>query len=158
MIQRIQSLFLLLAIVALILLLVFPFATFYSQTGIYELDIFGLKSITPGNTIPFVDWFFWPLTGVAAIVIILDLVALFSFTKRIRQINLTHGAVFLNILFVVALMFYYIPGVEEKTNTAVDYKGSLGIYLPLISLVFTLLAQRYVKKDERLVRSADRLR
>lgn len=158
MIQRIQSLFLVIAVVALLLLLAFPFATFYSQTGIYELDIFGLESITPGNPIPFADWFFWPLTAVAALVIILDLVALFSFKKRIKQINLTHVAVFLNILLVVALMFYYIPGVEEKTNTTVDYQDAFGIYLPLISLVFTLIAQRYIKKDERLVRSVDRLR
>ncbi len=158
MIQRIQSLFLVLAMVALILLSVFPMAMFYSQTGVYELNVFGLESLTPGNEIPFVWWFFIPLPALAGIVLILDLIALLSFKKRTRQITLTHAAIFLNIVFVVGLMFYYIPAIEENTTTTVNYRDSLGIYLPLISLVFTLLAQRYIKKDEKLVRSVDRLR
>lgn len=158
MIQRIQSLYLVLAMVALVLLSVFPMAMFYSQTGIYELNIFGLESITPGNKIPFVGWFFLPLTAIAGIVLILDVVALLSFKKRLRQINLTHAAIFLSIVFIVGLMFYYIPAIEENTRTKVNYRNTFGIYLPLISLVFNLLAQRYIKKDEKLVRSVDRLR
>ncbi len=33
-----------------------------------------------------------------------------------------------------------------------------GSYLPLVSLLFTFLAVRFVKRDEALIRSADRLR
>lgn len=158
MIQRIQSLFLVLAIVAMGLLALFPIASFYSDTGVYVLDVFGLNSITPGNEVPFVDWFFLPLIAVAGVIIVLDAVALFSYKRRIRQIKILQGTILLNILFIVGIMFYYVPAVEENTGTLVDYQNSTGIYLPLISLVFSLLAQHYIKKDEKLVRSVDRLR
>jgi hypothetical protein len=158
MIQRIQSLFLLVAIAAMVLLAFFPMASFYSDTGIYVLGISGLDSLTPGNEVPFVTWFFYPLPVVAALIIILDVVALLAYKKRLRQIRILQGTILLTILFVVGIMFYYVPAIEENTGTVVDYRDSTGIYLPLISLVFSLLAQHYIKKDEKLVRSVDRLR
>ena len=49
MIQRIQTVFLFLAIIAVILLAFFPLATFYSQTGIFVLHVYELESITPSE-------------------------------------------------------------------------------------------------------------
>ncbi|MGM0565452.1 MAG: DUF4293 domain-containing protein [Bacteroidota bacterium] len=158
MIQRIQTVFLFLAIVAIILLAFFPLATFYSQTGIFVLHVYELESITPGAEIPFIPWIFAPLAVAALVVLILNVIALLSYKNRIKQIKLTQVSILLNILFIVGLMFYYVPTIEENTSTAVDYTESIGIYLPLISLVFTLIAQHFIKKDEKLVRSVDRLR
>ncbi len=158
MIQRIQTVFLVLAIIAVILLAFFPLATFYSQTGIFVLHAYELESITPGAKIPFVPWIFAPLAVIALVVLILNVIALLSYKNRIKQIKLLQVSILLNILFIVGLMFYYVPTIEENTSTAVDYTESIGIYLPLISLVFTLIAQHFIKKDEKLVRSVDRLR
>jgi len=158
MIQRIQTVFLFLAIIAVILLAFFPLATFYSQTGIYVLKVYELESITPGTEIPFIPWIFAPLAVTALVVLILNVIALLSYKNRIRQIKMTQVSILLNILFIVALMFYYVPTIEENTSTTVEYSESIGVYLPLISLVFTLIAQHFIKKDEKLVRSVDRLR
>ena len=158
MIQRIQSVFLFIAIIAIILLAFFSLATFYSQTGIFVLHVYELESITPSTEIPFVPWIFAPLAATALVVVVLNLIALLSYKNRLKQIRLTQVSILLNILFIVALMFYYIPTIEENTSTTVDYTESVGIYLPLISLVFTLIAQHFIKKDEKLVRSVDRLR
>ncbi|MBK7637253.1 MAG: DUF4293 family protein [Saprospiraceae bacterium] len=44
------------------------------------------------------------------------------------------------------------------TNKANQINDEIGIYLPLIGLIFSILAARYIKKDEDTVRSMDRLR
>jgi len=48
--------------------------------------------------------------------------------------------------------------IEKKINIIPNYLDSIGIYLPLIALVFMVMANRAIKRDEKLVRSADRLR
>ncbi len=158
MIQRIQTIFLFIAIVALGLMAYFPIADFYSNTAIYSLNVIELESLTPDAPIPFPEWFFTPITATVALIIILDIIALFSFKKRKRQINLTQVTIFLNVVLIVGTLFFYINEVEDITKSQVDYQGAFGIYLPLISLVFNVLAQRFIRKDEALVRSADRLR
>ncbi len=158
MIQRIQSIFLLLAILALGLMAYFSIANFYSNTAIYTLNVLHFTSLTPDAVIPFPQWFFIPVTATVALIVLLDVIALFSFKKRIRQIKLIQVAIFLNVVFIVGILFYYIPEIEKVTKTQVDYHKAIGIYLPLVSLIFNVLAQRFVRKDEALVRSADRLR
>lgn len=158
MIQRIQSLFLLLAIVALLLIGAFPIAKFYSQTGIYVLNLFELESLTPDNVIPFVSWFLYPLLALVLALVVLNVVAFISFKNRVKQIKLTQIAFLLNVILIVGLLFYYIPTIEENTATSSNYQGAYSIYLPLVALIFTLLAQRFIRKDEKLVRSVDRLR
>jgi uncharacterized oligopeptide transporter (OPT) family protein len=64
----------------------------------------------------------------------------------------------LNIAFILAVLFIYIPLVERKTGIKPDYAGGIGIYLPIVSLMFLVLANRAIKRDEKLVRSSDRLR
>lgn len=158
MIQRIQSLFLLLAIVALLLIGAFPIAKFYSQTGIYVLNLFELVSLTPDNVIPFVSWFLYPILAIVLALVVLNVVTLVSFKNRVKQIKLTQIAFLLNVILIVGLLFYYIPTIEENTATSANYHGAYSIYLPLVALIFTLLAQRFIRKDEKLVRSVDRLR
>jgi len=47
---------------------------------------------------------------------------------------------------------------ESLTMTDADYIREPGIYLPIVSVVFLVLANRFIMKDEKLIRSADRLR
>jgi len=63
--------------------------------------------------------------------------------------------IFLNIILVAGVFLNY-P--KLFIDTKIDIEPGLGTYFPLISLVFLVLAYRFILKDEKLVKSADRLR
>jgi ABC-type polysaccharide transport system permease subunit len=58
----------------------------------------------------------------------------------------------------MGIFFFYIPMIEKKISIVPDYSKAFGIYLPLVALVFLIMANRAIKRDDKLVRSADRLR
>jgi hypothetical protein len=160
MIQRIQTVYLSLAIIALALLFFFQLASFPSDSGMVYLKFFltGIKNPTPDGTVPFAMGYFVPLILIVLVIAILDGMAISLYKNRPKQIRLTNIAVMLNILFILAVLFIYIPMIERKTGIKPDYAGGIGIYMPVISLMFLVLANRSIKRDEKLVRSSDRLR
>ena len=86
--------------------------------------------------------------------IALAIIAVLTFKKRQTQFVLNRLNIILN--FVLLGVFVYrslsIPG-----ETLVSQKG-IGVLLPIISIVFLVLANKAIKKDEDLVKSVDRLR
>ena len=86
--------------------------------------------------------------------IALTIIAVLTFKKRQTQFVLNRLNIILN--FVLLGVFVYrslsIPG-----ETLVSQKG-IGVFLPIISIVFLVLANKAIKKDEDLVKSVDRLR
>jgi len=158
MIQRIQTVYLSLSIIAIALLFFFPIAYFYSELASLRFYITGIKNMVPSGGLPFPVWFAAPLMVADLAVMALAAVTISLYKDRPRQIKLTNIAVMLNILFVLALLFIYIPMIEKHTLIKADYAGTFGIYLPIISLMFLVLASRSIKRDEKLVRSSDRLR
>lgn len=158
MIQRIQTLYLFLAFLAIALLFAFPLAQFFSETGTYIFSITGLKNMVPGEPDAFNSMVFLPMVIVAIGIALLVLFTIFQFKKRALQIKLTSVGVFASIVLIMGIFFLYIPMIEKKINIVPNYLDSIGIYLPLIALVFIVMANRAIKRDEKLVRSADRLR
>lgn len=158
MIQRIQTVYLSLAFIAIGLLFAFPLAQFFSETGTYIFSITGLKNMVPGEPNAFNSMIFLPLIVVSIGIALLALFTIFQYKKRLLQIKLTNFGVFGSIALIMSIFFLYIPMIEKKINIVPDYLNSIGIYLPLIALVFTVMANRAIKRDEKLVRSADRLR
>jgi len=93
----------------------------------------------------------------AGIVSLLAFVSIISYKKRVSQMK--YG--FLNTLLlgiIIALLYYQIIEGDKILPHPVygDYK--IGFFLPIIALIFNVLANFYIKKDEDLVRSADRIR
>jgi hypothetical protein len=158
MIQRIQTLYLSLAFIATALLFAFPLAQFFSETGTYMFSITGLKNMVPGEPDAFHSMVFLPMIIVAVGIGILALFTIFQYKKRTLQVKLTSGGVFASIALIMGIFFLYIPMIEKKINIVPNYLDSIGIYLPLVALVFFVMANRAIKRDEKLVRSADRLR
>ena len=158
MIQRIQTLYLFLAFLAIALLFAFPLAQFFSETGTYIFSITGLKNMVPGEPDAFNSKVFLPMVIVAIGIALLVLFTIFQFKKRALQIKLTSFGVFASIVLIMGIFFLYIPMIEKKINIVPNYLDSIGIYLPLIALVFIVMANRAIKRDDKLVRSADRLR
>jgi amino acid transporter len=158
MIQRIQTLYLSLAFIAIALLFAFPLAQFFAENGAYVFSITGLKNMVPGDPDAFSPMIFLPLIIVAVGIAILDLFTIFQYKNRSFQVKLTNIGVLAAIALILGIFFLYIPMIEKKINIVPDYRKAFGIYLPLVALVFMVMANRAIKRDEKLVRSADRLR
>ena len=96
-----------------------------------------------------------PLTfGLIFGVIALTIISILSFKKRKLQFVLNRLSIILN--FVLLGVFVY-RSLTLSGETLVSEKG-IGVLLPIISIVFLVLANKAVKKDEDLVKSVDRLR
>ena len=93
------------------------------------------------------------LIGGAVGVGLLTLIAIFLFRNRRLQVILCT----VSILLLVAYVAYgVLLGTTDPAASQAEVEP--GIALPVLTFVFVLLAGRYIKQDERLVRSADRLR
>jgi hypothetical protein len=158
MIQRIQTLYLSLAFIAIALLFAFPLAQFFAENGAYVFSITGLKNMVPGDPAAFSSMIFLPLIIVSVGIDLLILLTISQYKNRAYQIKLTHIGVLASIALIMGVFFLYIPMIEKKINIVPDYSKAFGIYLLLIALVFMVMANRAIKRDEKLVRSADRLR
>lgn len=158
MIQRLQSLFLLLASAAATATFFVPLSNFVSEMAYYKFYITGIEHISPNPQELFSVGFVLPLAILFGIIAIMSLGAIFLYKNRPMQIKLSQIGIFLNIITILGILFYYIPEIEKATNVSADYVNAYGIYMPLISLLSLVLANRFIKKDEKLVNSFDRLR
>ncbi len=146
MIQRIQSLFLLLAAVCAFSLFALPFAS----TG----DTVATSSL-------FADSIYDIQDHVALIALFaaaggLALISIFLFNNRKLQLMLGRFAIIANIIGIILVIVFFMN--EKESLGAVNPDDGLGIYPPILFIVFGILALRYIGKDENLVKSMDRLR
>lgn len=145
MIQRIQSLYLLLAVAAYVCLFFFPFATFTTSSKTFELSVLGITENGALNQRAV------PLLAGVLLLIILTFTIIFLYKKRMLQSRLTAISILLNVALIVG-MFLYSDNFTENASF------ETGTFLVLIPLVFLVLANRSIRKDEIKVRAADRLR
>ena len=99
----------------------------------------------------------WPIAALAAASAAVALVEIFQYRTRFRQLML--GSI--NVLLIVATLgasFYYSSRGEQLLNLKLAGTFEAGFYLPTLALLLNLLATRFIRRDERLVRSMDRLR
>lgn len=156
MIQRIQTLFLFLVFATSLAAFFFPLANFFSSPAYtVELTVFGVREYAHYEVI-------WPNTILLPIVLglvsLLAFMTIFLYRRRILQVRLIRFDLLLIIIYLALVFFYYVPALESLTQTSADYINEPGIYLTLASVVFLILANRFIMKDEKLIRSADRLR
>ena len=85
---------------------------------------------------------------------VLAIYSIFNFKKRQHQFVLNR----LNMIFnFILLGFFVYRSLNLSGETFVSEKG-IGMFLPAISIVLLVLANKAIKKDEELVKSVDRLR
>lgn len=168
MIQRIQSVYLTLVLVFSILCFAFPIAN-------YEFKILDTRTEAQLNLIPktidentlneigqegYVNTL--PLILIIVAVGILSIVSVFLFKKRAMQIRVIAITMLVDMVYIGLIFLYYVDKFANvlelnfKTMTSVSY--SVGSMLPILSLILLFMANKAVRKDEKLVRSADRLR
>ena len=136
MIQRIQSVFLLLSSLS------------FLGTGFFRTAVVGVESF---------EWLPMALLGLNGLVGVGALAAIFFFKDRKQQLKTTN---FLQYGAIVALLAAfgasYLSGALNEITTNVGAMALL--ILPILGYLFIRLASARIKKDIELVRSMDRLR
>tara|TARA_B110000305_G_scaffold13497_1_gene12699 strand:+ start:1073 stop:1483 length:411 start_codon:yes stop_codon:yes gene_type:complete len=86
--------------------------------------------------------------------ILLTLLSILNFKKRQLQFVINRLSIILNFLLLGVFVY---RSLTLSGETLVSEKG-IGVLLPIISIVFLVMANKAIKKDEDLVKSVDRLR
>jgi Domain of unknown function (DUF4293) len=157
MLQRIQSLFLVLVAVAMAALNVLPIwaktsldgsqtATLTTQQLVYQQG---------ANTIITPVWF---IAGLSIIIAIVALVAVFQFRKRSSQMGLCAiNSLLMTALTGTVMYFIFMKG-RNYFDPAQQGEIGTGFYALLAALVCNFLANRFIRRDEQFVRSQERMR
>jgi hypothetical protein len=155
MIQRIQSVWLLLASLSIFALFAFPLVhNVYVGAIPQTIKITGVYQDVAGQMVRSTS--FLILTIVTIVMGILPLIILMRFKDRKQQIALCYSLV----LVLIGYSFWMsqtVKGVIGDNNIKVENMG-IGVLLTSVSIVCVLGAIRGIKNDEKLVKSADRLR
>lgn len=151
MIQRIQSLYLSIVVVLTGLAFWLPLARFTTGADTYSLTAMGLRG-ADGTIVQSTVY----LTILQAACCLLPLVTLFLYKHRLLQIRLAAAELVLLLGAAGMTTIYYLNDGGFPADT---FRGfGIAFVFPIVSLVFIYLAIRAIGRDERLVRSLDRIR
>ena len=149
MIQRIQSVYLLVVSILMVICMCNPIGSIITSTN--EISEFGNLFITlPDGT---KDYAPWALFVILLVVAVLAFVTIFLFKKRMLQIRLTIFSSVVLIGYYLALVAYIFM-LAEKTS----FTPSWTICLPFVGIILNWLAIRGIGADEALVKAYDRFR
>ena len=152
MIQRIQSVWFFLAAITMGCLLFVPMATSNFNGTDYFILAGGLYKKTNGTASQMVAY--TPLFICNIAFCLICIINIFNFKKRGVQkiIALISIVLIIGMSFIASRYAQNIPGTLENANYAV------GMFLPPVAIIFIILAIRGINNDEKLIKSADRLR
>ena len=149
MIQRIQSVYLLVVTILMVICMCNPVGSIIASTN--EISEFGNLCITlPDGT---KDYAPWALFAILLVVAALSFGTIFLFKKRMLQIRLTIFSSVMLIGYYLALVAYIFMLAKETT-----FSASWTICLPFAGIILNWLAIRGIGADEALVKAYDRLR
>ena len=150
MIQRIQTLYLLLVVVLGTLLCVFSPVQFLLPDATEYVSLHAMDK--------------WPMAVMTLAVPVLALVTIFLFKRRLVQarLNIMNVVLCLGYYALLALYTAYVVKGYEMIGNAfmagADWYLNVWAGIPLVNVVLLMMATRRILKDEALVRAADRLR
>jgi hypothetical protein len=147
MIQRIQSLYLLLSTVLVGLLLFLPFAEIIKDGAVYLMNLKGILLDGPVIQSGIIVLF------LVVVIVFMHIYIILKFKQRLLQVRLIKIAI-LSLLALFGMFFF------TAYNT---FSGALASFkishvFPVIAIILDWLAMRAIKKDEALIRSIDRIR
>ena len=155
MIQRIQTVYLLLIVILSGFVIFSPLADLLNNSDklYYLVDFKGISLIqTTGNVI---ESRIWALTSVSMVVPILAIIAIFSYKNRVKQIRLTVINMLFMLCFYIFLVLFIWPACSRLHA---EWHLRIVSVFPLVNLILSYLAIGAIGKDEKLIKSLDRLR
>ncbi len=155
MLQRIQTLYLLIIVILSGITLFVPNAQFLSSPDKidYIFNLRGLYGVTENVNTLMQD--VWALTAIKVLITFIAFYTIFVYKKRILQIRLT--------IFNMVLMMGYYPILFIylwliKSNLKIEYSIGFVSIFQVINIILSILAIRAIGRDEALVKSLNRLR
>jgi hypothetical protein len=154
MIQRIQSVYLLLITILSAIVFFLPVSYVATSANSFVLSCKGFTTVPPIDALHIVTW---PFALIGVLVPLVAFASIFLYKNRKLQIRL-------NIInFLLIDLFYLVMiGLMWLTDSRLGLPSHWGYNfaasLPAVNMVLTFLAIKGIQKDEKLVRSLDRLR
>jgi hypothetical protein len=153
MIQRIQTIYLLVALFLMALLFSNPIAEIIINKSLY-LTLWHNKIISTNTE--FAPHSTWPITALLSVIILIELIAIFLYKNRQLQIRL---CVFnLLLMFGIVGLIYFITKSTLSSMEGIKSVFLWPIVCPMVAIILNYLALKSIQKDENLVRSYDRIR
>lgn len=157
MIQRVQTIFLFLIAVAMGVALSNEIWEKIGATPTEMAHLTALQFTYQQGITTYVDSV-WYLGLLIALVGLQSLYAIFQYRNRLTQTALCAvNALMLTAIMGIVLYRTLYAG-KEYGNAADQGDFLLGFYAIIAALVFNALANRFIRRDEKLVRGSDRLR
>jgi len=160
MLQRIQTLYLLLIAIAIGMMFFMNLYTLTFNDAIISFNAMEITENTSGyelNTTPVSI-----IVILAIAVITATLFTIMKFRNRSLQVKLCR----VNMLLILGLLLAIFYGgdaiqssiLDQQPELMIEYEANIGTLFPILSIILNLLASKAIKKDEALVRSANRIR
>ena len=156
MIQRVQTIYLFLAIICLgSTCLGFEFFRFVQSNEVFSISVFGIESLKEASSSMFKNIpIYLSVIGLCLFLFM----TLMSYKNLKRQLKWARSCTFLYAVFVLASIVFYYAGGGIITEGEYVRELGLGYALLIAGFPFCFLAQLGIKKDKKLLDSLDRLR
>ena len=152
--QRIQTVFLVIAILSLVSTIFLPIWIYEEPSG-KSHALYALHYSTMENGVKTTLYFPYFITAILAIAAAtIASIEIGKYQNRLLQMKL--GA--LNSLFMAATIGSAVLFANQMFQT---YKGGSygwGLWIPGIAVICNLVANRFIRRDEKFVRDSERLR
>lgn len=164
MIQRIQTLYMMLAVIVSIICICLPVGTFALSDGSWSATLYNglLSELTAeGPSLDFGVVSVWPLFLLHLLAALFTGFSIFMYKSRAKQIVLCTLAMLCYGLWYadVAWAGWFAAGLTEAMkNAEYGFTPSLWMALPFACVVFEWLAIKGIRADQKLIRSMDRIR
>lgn len=147
-----------------------PLATFIGESNSLVLYLYKVEGLVPGIETGLSPYFILPLMTIVALIIIFSVVTIFLYKKRRGQLILVRFMLLLDLTYFGLYFFHYIDTLEQLTGGLASYSYGIDIpgsgiqiptvvfVIPLVTALLLFMAANGIRSDEKLIRSADRLR
>lgn len=152
MLQRVQSVYLAVAFIAALAVYFFPIAVFKADSGLITLNFSGFQNEEAG----FISKFY-PLAILTGIMCFFILFQVFNFKKRIRQIQTGKAVIILSLIWYL-IVGIFVFNYFRTFDILLSARPGVALFLPIVVIILVIIANKYIRKDEELVRSIDRIR
>ncbi|WP_028295821.1 DUF4293 domain-containing protein [Olivibacter sitiensis] len=160
MIQRIQTIWLLIASLLLFALFIFPFAKTGLSSQYFEVNVYGISKfeVDSGKITTTHGFSFIMMALYTLLIALLPLYTIFQYKNRPLQIKLAYVSIALSVLLAMWMYFATSSALNNVGMTLQISHMDLGTFLVPVHIVFLILAIQNIKRDIALIKSADRLR
>lgn len=151
MIQRWQTVFLLLALIGTIVCMCLPLGSIELKGMGVGPVLYNLALVNADGTADFSYCLLLLFLGISGV---LSLITIFLFKNRKLQMRLCRLNLLAVLLWYAVFAYFVLIGAKDLGG----FHQAFGAYLPFISAIMQWFAHRYIAADEKLVKSMDRIR